>query len=187
MHSYSSLGLETTFRLTNHQERDPFILVLIDGDGMIFEDYLVKKGEIGGKEAAAALWAATRDYIHQIIPGLSPDFKIVARIYANLKGLGETCHRAAMLENPATIEHFARGFTGSKHLFDFIDVGIGKDRADDKISGILQLNLLFPNSSDEIQRFLSFIYTTVIADMCYLAAPMITVMLESWKISPINL
>lgn len=108
---------------------------------MIFEDHLIKKGEIGGKEAAAALWAATRDYIHQIIPGLSPDFKIVARIYANLRGLGETCHRAAILENSTIIENFARGFTGSKHLFDFIDVGVGKDRADGKISGMLQLFL----------------------------------------------
>ena len=140
--------MKSTFRLTDYQERYPFILVLIDGDGMIFEDRFIKKGEIGGKEAAAALWTATRDYIHQIIPGLSPDFKIVARIYANLRGLGETCHRAAILENPATIENFARGFTGSKHLFDFIDVGVGKDRADDKMSGMLQF-ILLPHSSDE--------------------------------------
>ena len=35
------------------------------------------------------------------------------------------------------IEEFARGFTGSKQLFDFVDVGMGKDRADDKISGEL--------------------------------------------------
>lgn len=175
------------FRLTNHQERDPFVLVLIDGDGMIFEDHLIKQGEIGGKEAAAALWVATRDYVHQIIPGLPPGFKIVARIYANLRGLGETCHRAAILENPSTIDNFARGFTGSKYLFDFIDVGVGKDRADDKISGMLQLILLFTNSSDERKRFLSFIYTNAIADMYYLAAPTITVMLESWKILPISL
>lgn len=120
---------------------------------MIFEDHLVKKGEIGGKEAAAALWAATRDYIHRTVPGLSSDYKIVTRIYANLKGLGEACHRAAILENPAIMEHFARGFTGSKHLFDFIDVGVGKDRADDKISGMPQLNFFSPSDSNETQRF----------------------------------
>ena len=154
---------------------------------MIFEDHLIKKGEFGGKEAAAALWAATRDYIHQTIPGLSPEFKIVARLYANLKGLGETCHRAAILENPSIIEHFARGFTGSKHLFDFIDVGVGKDRADDKISGILHFSLSLSNVFNKAQRFLSFIYTTAIADMYYLAVPTIMVMLGSWKISPISL
>lgn len=104
---------------------------------MIFEDHLLKKGESGGKESASILWSATRDYVHRLIPDLSSDFKIVVRIYANLKGLGDVCHRAAILENPATVENFARGFTGSKQLFDFVDVGIGKDRADDKISGKL--------------------------------------------------
>lgn len=130
--------------LTFDQKRDPFILVLIDGDGMIFEDHFIAKGETGGKEAAAALLAATRDYIHQTVAGLPPDYKIVTRIYANLKGLGEVCHRAAILDSPAVIEHFARGFTGSKHLFDFVDVGIGKDRADDKLSGMLQMKYIFP-------------------------------------------
>lgn len=125
--------------LTVMQARDPFILVLVDGDGMIFEDHLIKKGEAGGKESAAILWSSTRDYVHNVIPDLSTDYKIVVRIYANLKGLGDVCHRAAILENPSTIENFARGFTGSKQLFDFVDVGIGKDRADDKISGRIQI------------------------------------------------
>ena len=154
---------------------------------MIFEDHLIKKGEIGGKEAAAALWAATRDYIHQTIPGLSPDYKIVTRIYANLKGLGEVCHRAAILENPATIEHFARGFTGSKHLFDFIDVGVGKDRADDKLSGEISEVFFSLNHFNETQRFLNCICMIAIADIFCLAAPTIMVMLESWKILLISL
>ena len=138
----SSIFNLKVFWLNIRQERDPFILVLIDGDGMIFDDYLMAKGETGGKEAAAALWAAIREYISQTVPELSPDYKIVTRIYANLKGLGEVCHRVGILENPALIEQFARGFTGSKQLFDFIDVGIGKDRADDKIAGMSYLNML---------------------------------------------
>lgn len=103
---------------------------------MIFEDHLLKKGELGGKEAAASLWAAVNDYVHQMKLELSSDYKIVTRIYANLRGLGDACYRAAILENPGIIDTFARGFTGSKQLFDFVDVGLGKDRADDKISGL---------------------------------------------------
>ena len=110
-------------------------MVLIDGDGMIFEDNLIKQGEIGGKEAAVALSGSVRDYVHMAVPGLSSDYKILTRIYANIKKLGEVCHRAGILSKPSTIEEFARGFTGSKHLFDFVDVGMGKDRADEKISG----------------------------------------------------
>ena len=121
------------------QERDAFILVLIDGDGMIFEDHLIKQGEVGGREAAGILWAAIRDLAHKTFPDLSSDVKIMTRIYANLKGLGDVCHRAGILDKPSTIEDFARGFTGSKQLFDFVDVGSGKDRADDKLSGMFTL------------------------------------------------
>ena len=110
-------------------------MVLIDGDGMIFEDNLIKQGELGGKEAAAALSSSVREYVHKAAPGLSSDYKILARIYANIKGLGDVCHKAGILTKSSTIEEFARGFTGSKHLFDFVDVGMGKDRADEKISG----------------------------------------------------
>ena len=102
---------------------------------MIFDDNLIKQGEIGGGDAAVSLSSAVRDYVHQTIPDLSSDYKIVTRVYANLKGLGDVCHKAGILTKPSTIEDFARGFTGSKHLFDFVDVGIGKDRADEKISG----------------------------------------------------
>ncbi|MCJ1357228.1 MAG: hypothetical protein MMC33_007224 [Icmadophila ericetorum] len=117
------------------EERDAFVLVLIDGDGMIFEDRLLQKGEVGGKEAAGILWLAVKDYVHQNLPNLSSDYKIVTRIYANLKGLGEVCSRSGLVSGAIVLEDFARGFTGSKQLFDFVDVGSGKDRADDKICG----------------------------------------------------
>ena len=117
------------------KDRDAFILILIDGDGMIFDDQYIQKGENGGKEAAALLWGFVRDYVTQKIPNLSSDYKIVTRVYANIKGLGDACYRSGMLERASLIEDFARGFTRSKQLFDFVDVGMGKDRADDKISG----------------------------------------------------
>ena len=102
---------------------------------MIFDDDLIKQGETGGKEAANSLSSSVRGYIHKNVPDLSSDYKIVTRIYANLKGLGDVCHKAGISTKPSTMEEFARGFTGSKHLFDFVDVGMGKDRADEKISG----------------------------------------------------
>ena len=104
---------------------------------MIFDDKYIQKGETGGKEAAALLWGFVRDYVTQKITNLSSDYKIVTRIYANLRGLGDTCQRSGIIERASVIEDFARGFTGSKQLFDFVDVGMGKDRADDKISGTL--------------------------------------------------
>ncbi|MCJ1281521.1 hypothetical protein MMC26_000841 [Xylographa opegraphella] len=125
-------------------ERDAFILVLIDGDGMIFDDPLIQRGENGGREAAGILWGAVRDYVQQIMPDLTSDYKIVTRVYANLKGLGDVCTRAGILDSPTIMEDFTRGFTGSKQLFDFTDVGSGKDRADDKVSELFKL---FVNNS----------------------------------------
>lgn len=99
--------------------------MLIDGDGMIFDDRLVQNGEAGGREAAGLLWNAVMDH-YQKDTGLPSDIKMVARIYANLKGLGEVLKKSGIISMPSTIEDFARGFTGSKQLFDFVDVGVGK-------------------------------------------------------------
>ena len=100
---------------------------------MIFDDSLIQHGEAGGKEAAGRLWNALHARIET--SELPSDVKVVTRVYANLKGLGEICAKAGIITRPECIEDFARGFTGSKQLFDFVDVGMGKDRADDKISG----------------------------------------------------
>ncbi|KAL9003416.1 MAG: hypothetical protein Q9180_009905 [Flavoplaca navasiana] len=123
-------------KLKAFMNRDPFVLVLIDGDGMIFEDDLLRKGEIGGKEAAAGLWNGIKDHVHNSLPDIPSDCRIMTRIYANMKGLSEVCWRAGLVEKAGLIEEFYRGFTGSKILFDFIDVGPGKDRADEKINGM---------------------------------------------------
>ena len=102
---------------------------------MIFEDDMVRKGEIGGKEAAAKLWNEIMHYVHEKLPDVDDGCRVVTRIYANQRGLAEVCYKSGIVERPNLIEEFYRGFTGSKILFDFVDVGPGKDRADEKITG----------------------------------------------------
>ena len=104
-----------------------------------FQDYLLQKAEQGGKDAAAMLWAAVRDFMQRELHDLPSDCKIVARIYANVRGLAETCYKAGIVDKPSRVEDFARGFTRSKHLFDFVDVGSGKERADTKLAGACPL------------------------------------------------
>lgn len=101
---------------------------------MIFEDSFLRQGEQGGKDAANQLWLSIRDYVSAQFPNLQSP-KIVTRLYANFRGLADACVRAGIVERSSTIEDFARGFNGSRLLFDFVDVGSGKDRADDKIAG----------------------------------------------------
>lgn len=109
---------------------------MIDGDGMVFQDTFLQQGEQGGKDAANQLWAAVREYSSRSFPNVQSP-KIVTRIYANVKGLAEACFKAGLVERSSLIEDFVRGFNCSRLLFDFVDVGSGKDRADDKIAGRL--------------------------------------------------
>ena len=151
---------------------------------MIFEDRLIQKGESGGREAAGQLWGAVRDYVHQKMPSISSDYKIVTRVYANLKGLGDACVKSGIVNSPSLLEEFARGFTGSKQLFDFVDVGSGKDRADDKICGkycSVFLNSRQDERTESLQKCSNFIFTTAIVVILFSAGLTIMVMLDCLK------
>ncbi|KAK5250723.1 hypothetical protein LTR16_005891, partial [Cryomyces antarcticus] len=80
---------QNILRLHNILNRDPFVLVLIDGDGMIFQDTLLQEGEAGGKKAAGLLQSAVMGFLESAVAELPSDTKIVTRIYANLKGLSD--------------------------------------------------------------------------------------------------
>jgi hypothetical protein len=107
-------------------------MVLIDGDGMIFNDELVKFGETGGRSAASHLCAAVQLYIKEC-KDIPRGARIFCRMYANVQGLGDVMVRSGIVEHLGIFEDFVRGFSRGKTLFDFIDVGAGKDRADEKI------------------------------------------------------
>lgn len=81
------------------------------------------------------LQEAVIDYVNNHLSDLPSDTKVVTRIYANVKGLADVCCRAGLVDDPLKVEEFARGFTRGRMLFDFVDVGYGKDRADDKLTG----------------------------------------------------
>jgi hypothetical protein len=74
-------------------------------------------------------------YVNEVIPDLPHSIKIIARLYANLEGLSEACFKAGIISSPQVMKDFAKGFTQGRTLFDFVDVGAGKDRADEKIIG----------------------------------------------------
>jgi hypothetical protein len=127
-------------------------MVLIDGDGMIvgscvhqsqiltltvpqFTDDFLQQGEAGGRRAASQLYAAVQAYIEDESKDIPINSRIVCRMYANVKGLADVLVRAGAIKDIDVFEDFARGFSRGKTLFDFVDVGPGKDRADEKIIG----------------------------------------------------
>ncbi|KAL5119945.1 hypothetical protein ACEQ8H_002043 [Pleosporales sp. CAS-2024a] len=119
--------------MTRAMSEIPFVMVLIDGDGMIFEDQYLQQGEAGGRRAASQLDSALHQYIETETDDIPLGARIVCRMYANVRGLGEVLARKGIIAHSSVFDDFVRGFTRGKTLFDFVDVGTGKDRADEKI------------------------------------------------------
>ncbi|KAL8672329.1 MAG: hypothetical protein Q9168_003213 [Polycauliona sp. 1 TL-2023] len=160
--------------LTN---RKGFILVLIDadGDGYVvgcttpcvvfraltasqFRDAFLNKNEEGGRLAADELLAQITRYIRNLNLDVEHT-DVVVRAYANVRGLGRACVKNNLMKPTADLGLFANGFTGRHPLFDFVDVGLGKERADHKIRGMEAFRLsdeipfAATNSEPELFRF----------------------------------
>ncbi|BCS01870.1 CCCH zinc finger protein [Aspergillus luchuensis] len=125
-------------RIKAIMDREPFIVVLLDGTGIIFKDEFLQRGEEGGKVAANKLAVALKDYVASNFPGLDNP-KIITRMYVNLKGLSEMCVRGVISTDPSSIEGFAKGFNNGHPLFDLVDTGL--DNAHDKIAEAFKVNL----------------------------------------------
>ncbi|GKT49920.1 uncharacterized protein ColSpa_10101 [Colletotrichum spaethianum] len=94
-----------------------------------FQENFIRQGIEGGKQAAYALRTAVAEYVGS----QSGEVEIVAKVCANLSGLGRAMRRDGCLDSESALKDFSLGFTQAKASFDFIDVGHGKERADSKI------------------------------------------------------
>ncbi|KAG0648753.1 hypothetical protein D0Z07_4766 [Hyphodiscus hymeniophilus] len=117
--------------------RNPYVIVLIDGDGMLFHENLIHKGIEGGKEAANAL----RDIILEQCHELANEMEVVAKVCANVTGLSKAMRHDGSLQNIDDLRDFTLGFTQGRASFDFVDVGHGKERADSKIKECMRWHL----------------------------------------------
>ncbi|KAI9923933.1 hypothetical protein MW887_008239 [Aspergillus wentii] len=121
-------------RLARGQERNPFALVLVDGDGYIFKEHLIKKGPEGGIAAARLLSDTIKELLHERLGYLGDQCRIMVRIYSNILGLSKTMARAGLVGNEArSLSPFASSFTRAQELFDYVDAGDKKEGADYKI------------------------------------------------------
>ncbi|KAI9051371.1 hypothetical protein LZ554_004418 [Drepanopeziza brunnea f. sp. 'monogermtubi'] len=121
----------------NMKNRNPYIMVLIDGDGMIFNENLVRLGIEGGKQAATAL----RNMVLENCHDLTDQIEVMAKVCANIGGLSKAMRRDGSIDNPEDLREFTLGFSQGKASFDFIDVGHGKERADSKIKECMRWHL----------------------------------------------
>ena len=126
-------------KLARGQERNPFVLVLVDGDGYLFDDVLVKAGAEGGVRAANLLNSAIKDRLLRSGYDVA-DARIMVRIYTNLAGLSKALARAGLAGHEArSLAPFCASFTRAHDLFDFVDAGDKKENADFKIREMFRL------------------------------------------------
>ncbi|CEJ58255.1 C-x8-C-x5-C-x3-H type zinc finger protein [Penicillium brasilianum] len=121
-------------------DREPFVVVLLDGEGIIFKDEFLQGGEDGGRNAADQLYAAIHSYLKSYLPSVTTP-KIMMKIYLNAKGFGEQCARNGILPDSGAIHDFIRGFNETMSCSEIVDVGSGKNSAHNKIQETFQVFL----------------------------------------------
>ncbi|KAI1262317.1 hypothetical protein F5Y18DRAFT_397997 [Xylariaceae sp. FL1019] len=124
-------------QLSRGQEPDPFVLVLIDGDGYIFNDRFITAGADGGSLAAQKLNNAIECSLKR--KGL--EFcSVMIRVYANLSFLSKSLAKKSLAgPEKRSLAPFVSEFNRSYELTDFVDAGELKEGADFKLRALLRL------------------------------------------------
>jgi hypothetical protein len=121
-------------------EASPFAFVVVDGDGAVFREDLIARGEEGGGQAAHELHQQLKVYFHEN-PQLSNIDSIFVHVVLSVEGLSRALHASGTLPvtDYAALTKFARGFARAQPLFTFTDVGYGKEQADHKVRKLFEL------------------------------------------------
>ena len=172
-----------------HNEREPFIVVLIDGNEIIFRNRFLNEGDRGGRLAAQALYQGINEYAFSTLDDLPSDTKLVVRIWIDLDDFSNICLRAGIVDNANRIKSFVRGFCQDGSLFDLVDVGMhGQAVVFDKMEGE---NRICPDHGTSMkilmikQKILRFMRSILAASMYSLVARMARYMAES--LSPLSI
>ena len=122
------------------QESFPFAFVVIDGDGAVFREDLIAKGEEGGREAAHELHQQIKAYFHETQAFSNID-TIFVHVVLSVDGLSRALNSSGLLVPPdfAALTKFGRGFCRAQPLFSFTDVGYGKEQADHKVRKLFEV------------------------------------------------
>ncbi|KAH8906585.1 hypothetical protein BR93DRAFT_968175 [Coniochaeta sp. PMI_546] len=104
------------------QSHNPYVIVLIDGDGLLFKEHFVRRGFEGGQKAALALKAAILKQCH----GLATEIEVIAKVCVNLAGLAQAMRKDNSLDAEGDLKDFSLGFTQGIASFDFVDIGSGR-------------------------------------------------------------
>lgn len=116
------------------QDREPFVVILLDGEGIIFKDEFLQLGEEGGRKAAQQFQTSMHTYLVKNLPSIHTP-KLMTKIYLNVKGFGELCARSGLMSDASAAHEFIRGFNETMSFSEIVDIGSSKNKSLDKIQG----------------------------------------------------
>ncbi|KAJ5873656.1 Zinc finger CCCH-type [Penicillium subrubescens] len=112
-------GREKYKRQARGQDRNPFVLVLVDGDGYLFREHFIKAGAEGGIEAARELSDSVRELMDST--------------------LGMQADQCLCASEARSLAPFISAFNRAQDLFDFVDAAERKEGSDFKIREMFRL------------------------------------------------
>ncbi|KAJ5558196.1 Zinc finger CCCH-type [Penicillium sp. DV-2018c] len=133
-------GREKYKRQARGQDRNPFVLVLVDGDGYMFKEHFLKQGSEGGVNVARELSDSIKELMHSTMGVQAEQCRIMVRVYANVLGLSKALARAGLMGHEArSLAPFTSSFTRAQELFDYVDAADKKEGSDFKIREMFRL------------------------------------------------
>lgn len=110
--------------------RNNFAVVLIDGDGYHFSRSFYMNG--AGAQAAHTLYTEAQQYLKDNHESTG-DMELLVMVFFNKQVPAKALVDADLIHRPAELDEFFWSFTSSHSLFQTIDCGPGKERADSKL------------------------------------------------------
>ncbi|PSN67867.1 hypothetical protein BS50DRAFT_620322 [Corynespora cassiicola Philippines] len=119
-------------RSVDHMQRQ-----VTDTQRELFQDQLLQAAGNGGSEAASMLQHAIHDHIASIYSN-SGNWSVMVNVYVSLDKLAQKLASVQLVRHSQDLRSFAQSFNVNQPLFNIIDVGQGKERADHKIKEMLR-------------------------------------------------
>jgi hypothetical protein len=104
---------------------------------MQFQEKYLSRGMQGGQSATDDFMTKVRKSLVSLGPAMkdAKTILVIVKAYANLSGLAQACVRDKKVGSAGDMGQFWCGFTRRYPLVDFVDVGAGKEEADNKLRG----------------------------------------------------
>lgn len=116
-------------------------VVLIDGDGALFNFDLIEQGQFGGGKAAARIMESIKEYM-----GTGRRDEIWVYVFLNKKGLKVLLQRQGRVLAMNQLDDFIIGMNEASKTIMVVDVGQKKEAADSKVKVLLESEVRSPET-----------------------------------------